>query len=85
MRKAMRRETEMFFGHVVREDRPVTELIDSNYIFVNEKLAQLYGMPDVTGPEMRKVGAARRAVRAAACSRRRARCSSPRIPTAPRP
>jgi hypothetical protein len=55
MRKAMRRETEMFFAHVVREDRPVTELIDSNYIFVNDKLAQLYGLPDVTGPEMRKV------------------------------
>jgi hypothetical protein len=55
MRKAMRQETEMFFAHVVREDRPVTELIDSNYIFVNEKLAQLYGLPDVTGPEMRKL------------------------------
>ena len=55
MRKAMRRETEMYFGHVVREDRPVIELIDSNYIFVNDKLAQLYGMPDITGSEMRKV------------------------------
>jgi mono/diheme cytochrome c family protein len=55
MRKAMRRETEMFFGHVVREDRPVTDLIDSNYIFVNEKLALLYGLPGVTGPEMRMV------------------------------
>ena len=55
MRKAMRRETEMFFGHIVREDRPVIELIDSNYIFVNDKLAVLYGLPDITGPEMRKV------------------------------
>ncbi|HEU4780389.1 MAG TPA: DUF1592 domain-containing protein [Steroidobacteraceae bacterium] len=55
MRKAMRRETEMFFGHVVSEDRPVTDLIDSNYIFVNDKLALLYGLPDITGPEMRKV------------------------------
>ena len=55
MRKAMRRETEMFFAHLVREDRPVIELIDSNYIFVNDKLAQLYGLTDVTGPEMRKV------------------------------
>jgi hypothetical protein len=55
MRKAMRRETEMYFGHVMREDRPVVELIDSNYIFVNEKLAQLYGIAGITGPEMRKV------------------------------
>jgi hypothetical protein len=55
MRKSMRRETEMFFGHLVREDRPVIELIDSDYIFVNEKLATLYGIPDVTGPELRKV------------------------------
>jgi hypothetical protein len=55
MRKSMRRETEMFFGHLVREDRPVIELIDSNYIFVNDKLATLYGIPNVTGPEMRKV------------------------------
>ncbi len=55
MRKAMRQETEMYFAHVVREDRPVTELIDSNYIFANNKLAQLYGLPDITGSEMRKV------------------------------
>ncbi len=55
MRKAMRRETEMYFGYIVREDRPVIELIDSNYIFVNDTLAKLYGLPDVTGPEMRKV------------------------------
>jgi len=55
MRKAMRQETEMYFGYVVREDRPVTELIDSNYVFVNDKLATLYGLPDITGAEMRKV------------------------------
>ena len=55
MRKAMRRETETYFGYVVREDRPVTELIDSNYVFVNEKLATLYGLPGITGEEMRRV------------------------------
>jgi mono/diheme cytochrome c family protein len=55
MRKAMRLETEMYFGYVVRDDRPVTELIDSNYVFINDKLANLYGMSDITGPEMRKV------------------------------
>jgi hypothetical protein len=55
LRKDMRRETELFFGHLVREDRPVIELIDSNYVFVNEKLATLYGIPGVSGPELRKV------------------------------
>lgn len=55
MRKAMRRETEMYFAYVVREDRPVTELIDSNYTFVNEQLAAMYGIAGVSGNEMRKV------------------------------
>lgn len=55
LRTAMQRETEMFFAHIVREDRPLTELIDSDYTFVNEKLAKLYGMPGITGPEMRKI------------------------------
>jgi len=54
-RAAMRRETEMYFGYVAREDRPVTEFIDSNYTFVNEGLAKFYGIPGVTGNDMRKV------------------------------
>ena len=40
---------------VIARRPPVTELIDSNYTFVNEQLATLYGLPGVTGPEMRKV------------------------------
>ena len=55
LRSAMRRETSMYFAHVVKEDRPITELIQSDYTFVNDKLAQLYGIPDVTGPELRLV------------------------------
>jgi hypothetical protein len=55
MRVAMRRETEMYFGYVMREDRPVTELIDSNYTFLNESLAKYYGIPGVEGKELRKV------------------------------
>ena len=51
----MRRETEMLFAHIAREDRSLLELIDSDYTFVNAKLAQLYGIKDVTGNEMRKV------------------------------
>ena len=55
MRASMRRETEMYFGYVMRENRPVTELIDSNYTFLNETLAKYYGVPGVEGKEMRKV------------------------------
>lgn len=55
MRKAMRKETEMYFAYVAREDRPVTEFLESNYTFLNEDLANMYGVPDVTGKELRKV------------------------------
>ena len=55
LREAMQRETELFFTHIFREDRSVTELIDSDYTFLNEKLASLYGIPGVNGPEMRRV------------------------------
>jgi mono/diheme cytochrome c family protein len=55
MRQAMRRETEMYFEHVMRDNRPVTELIDSDYTFVNEQLAKMYDIPGVTGKELRKV------------------------------
>ncbi len=56
-RTAMKNETEMFFAGIMKEDRPVTDLIDSDYTFLNEKLAKLYGLTnlDVTGPEMRRV------------------------------
>jgi hypothetical protein len=55
LRYAMRRETEMFFASIVHEDRSVTELIDSDYTFLNEKLAELYGIKDVKGSEMQRV------------------------------
>jgi hypothetical protein len=57
LRRAMREETEMAFGHVVRENRSVLELLEADYTFLNEKLAKHYGLTnlDVTGPEMRRV------------------------------
>ena len=55
LRSAMRRETSMYFEHVVAENRPVTELITSDYAFVNDKLALLYGLPGVEGPELRLI------------------------------
>jgi mono/diheme cytochrome c family protein len=55
LRYAMRRESEMSFAYVIKEDRSLVELIDSNYTFLNEELAKHYGIPGVTGKEMRKV------------------------------
>lgn len=54
LRRAMRRETELTFDHVVRGDRSLLELIDSDYTFLNEELARHYGIEGVTGPELRK-------------------------------
>jgi hypothetical protein len=55
LRLAMQRETEMYFGHVIREDRGILELIESDYTFLDENLAGYYGIPDVEGKEMRRV------------------------------
>lgn len=55
LRKAMQLETELYFDRIVRDDRPVMELVKSNYTFLNESLAKHYGIPDVTGNEMRMV------------------------------
>ena len=55
LRHAMRRETEMYFDHIVREDRSVLELIDSDYTFLNGRLAKHYGIDGVAGGEMRRV------------------------------
>ena len=52
---AMLRETELFFTHLVREDRSMFELYTADYTFVNERLARHYGIPDVSGDGFRKV------------------------------
>jgi hypothetical protein len=55
LRKAFRRETEMLFASVLREGRPVHELMNANYTFVNERLARHYGIPNVYGARFRRV------------------------------
>jgi hypothetical protein len=55
LRLAMRRETELFFGDVMRENRSLIELLDSDYTFLNQELAEFYGIPDVKGRDMRRV------------------------------
>jgi hypothetical protein len=50
-----RRETELFFDSIVREDRSVFELLTADYTFVNERVARHYGIPNVTGSRFRRV------------------------------
>jgi hypothetical protein len=55
LRQAMRTEVEMFVGSVIQEDRPVTDLLDANYTFLNERLAKQYGIPGIYGSNFRRV------------------------------
>jgi hypothetical protein len=55
LRNAFQREMELFFGSVVREDRSVLDLLTADYTFVNERLAKHYGIPNVYGPQFRRV------------------------------
>jgi mono/diheme cytochrome c family protein len=55
LRKAMVREMEMYFQYIVKEDRPITEFLDSNYTFVNQRLAKHYNLPGVSGKDHQKV------------------------------
>jgi Protein of unknown function (DUF1592)/Protein of unknown function (DUF1588)/Protein of unknown function (DUF1585)/Protein of unknown function (DUF1595)/Protein of unknown function (DUF1587) len=52
---ALKRETELFFENLVREDRSVLEIVTADYTFVNERLARHYGIPNVTGGRFRRV------------------------------
>lgn len=52
---SMRRETQLLFDNVMREDRPVTELLTANYTFVDERLAKHYGIPNIMGNRFRRV------------------------------
>jgi hypothetical protein len=55
LRQSMRRETEMFVAHVIREDRSILDFLDARYSFMNERLARHYGIAGVSGPAFRRV------------------------------
>ncbi len=63
LRMSMRRETEMFFENIIRQDRSIIDFIDADYTFLNERLARFYKIPNVTGPEFRQVSLAGNAER----------------------
>ena len=53
--QALVRETELFVASLIREDRPVTDLLTADHTFVNERLAKHYGIPNILGDEYRRV------------------------------
>jgi hypothetical protein len=55
LRAAMQKETELFCGNVIKEDRSLLEFLDANYTFVNERLAKHYRIDGVKGDDFRKV------------------------------
>jgi hypothetical protein len=55
LRLSMRRETELFFQHLILEDRSILDFLDGNYTYLNERLAAFYGIEGVRGPEFRRV------------------------------
>jgi mono/diheme cytochrome c family protein len=55
LRDAMRKETELFFGSILREDRSVLDLLNANYTFLNERMARHYGIPNIYGEHFRRV------------------------------
>ncbi len=55
LRQAMRRETELFFESIIREDRSVLDLIRADYTYLNERLAKHYDIPHVYGSRFRRV------------------------------
>jgi hypothetical protein len=55
LRRSFRRETELLFRTIVRDDRSLIDLIDADYTFVDERLARHYGIPGVQGSYFRRV------------------------------
>ena len=55
LRQAFERELELFVGSIIREKRPVLELLTADYTFVNERLALHYGIPNIFGSHFRRV------------------------------
>ena len=55
LRQGFRRETELFAGSILREDRSVLEFLTANHTFVNERLARHYGIPNIRGAHFRRI------------------------------
>ena len=58
LNRSMRRETELFFDSIVREDRSLLDLLAADYTFVDQRLATHYAIPNIVGPRFRRVSIA---------------------------
>ena len=55
LRQSFRQETDLFVASVFRENRSVMDLLDANYTFLNQRLAEHYGIPGIYGSQFRRV------------------------------
>jgi Protein of unknown function (DUF1592)/Protein of unknown function (DUF1588)/Protein of unknown function (DUF1587)/Protein of unknown function (DUF1585)/Protein of unknown function (DUF1595) len=55
LRKSFRRETELLFESIIKENRNVVDLLTADYTFLNERLARHYGIPNIYGSQFRRV------------------------------
>jgi hypothetical protein len=55
LRQSLKRESELFFDSIIREDRNIVDLLTADYTFVNERLARHYGIPNVYGSRFRRI------------------------------
>jgi len=55
LRQSFKRETEFFFESILKEDRPVAEILKADYTFLNQRLAKHYGIPHIYGSDFRRV------------------------------
>ena len=55
LRADLVRETQLLFHHLVQEDRSLLEFLSADYTFLNERLAEHYGVPNIAGPQFRRV------------------------------
>jgi mono/diheme cytochrome c family protein len=58
LRRSFQQETELLFRTIVREDRPIIDLLDADFTFVDERLAKHYGMDGIHGSRVRRVSLA---------------------------
>ncbi len=54
-RRSMKKETDLFFAHILRDDRSILDFLDGDFTFLNQRLAEFYQVPGVKGHEFRKV------------------------------
>jgi len=55
LKQSIRRETELMFQYIVRENRSIVDLLNADYTFVDERLARHYGIPNIRGSQFRRV------------------------------